>query len=121
MKKIAIVAAKRSPIGRIPGELSHVNETELLAFIMKNTVKGLESHIDEAILGSSFPIEKDNLCRKALLKAGLSPKISAFTISKTCASSDETLVLACAKITCQKAKTILVCGSEKTVSYTHLS
>ena len=40
MKKIAIVAAKRSPIGRIPGELSHVNETELLAFIMKNTVKG---------------------------------------------------------------------------------
>lgn len=113
MKKIAIVAAKRSPIGRIPGELSHVNETELLAIIMENTAKGFESYIDEAILGSSFPIEKDNLCRKALLKAGLSPKIPAFTVSKTCASSDEALSIACNKIACQQAKAVLVCGSEK--------
>lgn len=113
MKKIVVVAAKRSPISKIPGELNYINETDLVALVIKDASIGLENYIDEAILGSSFPVERDNLCRKALIKAGLSPKIPAFTISKTCASSDEALLLGYNKIACQQAKAVLVCGSEK--------
>jgi acetyl-CoA acetyltransferase family protein len=113
MKKVVIVAAKRSPISKIPGELNYINETELVALVVKDVSIGLEHHIDEAILGSSFPVERDNLCRKAIIKAGLSPKIPASTISKTCASSDEALLLGYNKIACLQAKAVLVCGSEK--------
>ena len=113
-KKIAVIAAGRSPIGKIPGILNHISETDLLAKIIQAVCKGYESRIEEAVLGSGFPVERDNLCRKALLCAGLSPEISCSTVSKTCASSDEALLIAISKIRTGKAKTVLVCGSEKT-------
>ncbi len=112
--KIAVIAAGRSPIGKIPGVLNHISETDLLAKIIQAVCKGYENSIDEAVLGSGFPVERDNLCRKALLGAGLSPDISCSTVSKTCASSDEALLIAVSKIRTGKAKAVLVCGSEKT-------
>lgn len=112
--KIAVISAGRSPVGKIPGIMNHIGETDLLAKIIQAVCKGYENRIDEAVLGSSFPIERDNLCRKALLCAGLSPDISCSTVSKTCASSDEALLIAVSKIRTGKAKTVLVCGSEKT-------
>lgn len=114
MNKIAIITAKRSAIGKIPGELNYINETELIATIFKAVTTDLpNTKIDEALLGSSFPIERDNLCRKAILKAGLPSSISAATISKTCASSDEALLIACNKIWSGTIKTALVGGVEK--------
>lgn len=114
MKKIAVIAAKRSPIGKIPGELNSINETELISYIFKTIISSFKYiNIEEAILGVSFPVEKDNLCRKAILHAGLSSRISATTVSKTCASSDEALSIACSKILSGKVKSVLVGGSEK--------
>jgi len=114
MRKIAVVAAKRTPTGGIVSELSHISDVKLLAHIFSAAVCGInEDIIDYAIVGSSFPVEHDNLCRKALLEAGLSPKIGASTISKTCASSDEAFAIACDKILAGKAKTVLVGGAEK--------
>jgi len=114
MSKVAVITAKRSPVGKIPGELNYISEIELLSEVFKGVTLGLEEIvIDEAITGSSFPLEKDNLCRKALLKAGLSTRIPASTVSKTCASSDEALNIAYHKIKCQAAKIILVGGCEK--------
>lgn len=113
MKRIAVISAKRSPVGKIPGELNYINETKLISKIFKAVSNKYEDIIEEAILGSSFPIEKDNLCRKAVLDANLSSKISSSTISKTCASSDEALLTAFNKIFCGKAESILVGGIEK--------
>lgn len=114
MKEIAVVAAKRSPVGKIPGELNYIDETELLSCLIKSVVDKMPVvKIDEAVLGASFPSEKDNLCRKAILKAGLSSSISASTISKTCASSDEALAIAFSKIACGQSNSVLVGGSEK--------
>ena len=114
MNKVAVIAAQRTPVGKIPGELNYIGETELLAQVFQITMKAFDKIIiDEAIVGSSFPIERDNLCRKAILMAGLSPKINAATVSKTCASSDEALAIACCKIISQNARTILVGSVEK--------
>lgn len=110
--KIAVISADRSPVGKIPGIMNHIGETDLLAKIIQAVCKGYKNRIDEAVLGSSFPIERDNLCRKALLCAGLSPDISCSTVSKTCASSDEAPLIAVSKIRTGKAKTVLVYGSE---------
>lgn len=113
MKKIAVLEAKRAPIGKIPGKLNFIGETELMAIVFAETAKRYEGLISEAVLGASFPIEKDNLCRKAVLKAGLPAEISAVTVSKTCASSDEALRIACERIRVGETGAVLVGGSEK--------
>lgn len=114
MKKIAVIAAKRSPIGKVPGELSSISETELLAYIFQKTAAPFQKmKIDEAITGASFPLEKDNLSRKAIQMAGFPTEISAATVSKTCASSDEALSIACCKILSGKSRAVLVGGIEK--------
>lgn len=114
MKKAAVIAACRSPISKIPGELNYIGEIELLAEVFKAVIKiNKPLTIDEVIVGSSFPIERDNLSRKAILSVGLPPTISATTVNKTCASSDEALAIACHKIRCENEKTMLVGGIEK--------
>ncbi len=115
MKNVVVVSACRSPVGKIPGELNAIGEIPLLAKVFQEAVTraGLPVQIEEALTGASFPIEKDNLCRKAILYAGLSEMISCTTISKTCASSDEALAIAWHKIRNGAAGTILVGGIEK--------
>ncbi len=66
-----------------------------------------------------FPVERDNLCRKAVLSAALSPEIPSATVSKTCASSDEALFHGIQAIQCGNADTVLVGGVEKTAIPPH--
>lgn len=115
MRNVVAVSACRSPVGKIPGELNGIGEIPLLAKVFQEAVTraGLPVQVEEALAGASFPIEKDNLCRKAILYAGLSEMISCTTISKTCASSDEALAIAWHKIRNGAANTILVGGIEK--------
>jgi len=116
MKKVVIASACRTPIGRIPGEINFISDTKLLALSFKEVINrcGIsDQHIDGAYTGCSFPVERDNLCRKAILEAGLSEKINGATISKTCASSDEAIMNGVYKILCGEAKIILIGGIEK--------
>lgn len=114
MRKIAIISAKRTPNGKIPGELSYLSEIKFLSDMLTYICKDLNyMKLDEALLGCSFPTERDNLCRKAILQAGLPCEVQATTISKTCASSDEALNIAYDRILCGKANSILVSGAEK--------
>lgn len=112
--KAAVIEAKRSPVGRMPGGFSGVEETVLLAHIFREVSKSAAGvEIQSAVTGSSFPNERDNLCRKAILCAGLPETISCVTISKTCASSDEALAAGYYQILADKADCILVGGIEK--------
>lgn len=116
MKRVVVVSACRTPIGKIPGELNFISDTDLLASTFQEVIKrsGISNElIDEAYVGCSFPVERDNICRKAILKANLSPTISGSTISKTCASSDEAIMHAVYKIKCNEAEMVLVGGIEK--------
>lgn len=110
---ITVLSAVRTPVGRVPGALNFLSETDLLALVMRAAVARAQVIPDQAIVGSAFPIERDNLCRKALLAAGLPPSISCSTVSKTCASSDEALVSAADRIACGRTDCVLVAGVEK--------
>ena len=87
--KIAVISAFRSPVGKIPGAFTFIDDVTLLAEVFRASIAGIEGLIDEVVTGSSFPNERDNLSRKAALLAGISSKVPCFTVSKTCASSDE--------------------------------
>ena len=71
MRNVVAVSACRSPVGKIPGELNGIGEIPLLAKVFQEAVTraGLPVQVEEALAGASFPIEKDNLCRKAILYA----------------------------------------------------
>ena len=112
-KRVVVVAARRSAISKIPGVLNQVQEVDLLANLFKEVSNGFFKWIDSAITGSAFPIERDNLCRKAILASGLPLNIDCATISKTCASSDEALHIAYSRILSGKSQAILVGGCEK--------
>ena len=114
MNRVVIIDAKRSPMGSIPGELNGVEETVLLSKVFEalhRTWKKIK--VDEAVTGSSFPLERDNLCRKAVQMVKGLEKIPSYTICKTCASSDEALRDAYFKIKAGGAEAILVGGCEK--------
>ena len=59
-KRAVVVAARRSAIGMIPGVLNQIKDVELLADVFKNVADGLHEWIDSAIVGSAFPVERDN-------------------------------------------------------------
>ena len=111
--RVVVVAAQRSAISKIPGILNQMNDVDLLAAVFRTVSEGLYDWIDTAITGSAFPVERDNLCRKAILAAGMPSQITCSTISKTCASSDEALHIAYAKILSGKSQAVLVGGCEK--------
>ncbi len=112
MKRIAVIAAKRSPNGKVPGEMNAVGETDLLAQVFSSVSAGYQNIITEAIAGSGFPIERDNLCRKATIMAGLPISIPASTISKTCASSDQALLTGCRTVWAGGQGAYLIGGCE---------
>lgn len=118
MKECIIAETKRSPSGKIPGELSQIGEIDLLSQVFRTVTA--DRLVEEALTGCSFPIERDNLCRKAVLAAGLPPDVHAATISKTCASSDEALRIGYERILLGSSRSILVGGIEKISNSPHV-
>lgn len=55
MKRIAVMAAKRSPVGKIPGNLNEIGEVELLARLLYSVSEGYQDRIAEAVVGSASP------------------------------------------------------------------
>ena len=120
-REVAVLAAVRTPTGKIPGELAYIEDTKLLAAVFRSAAKAADGFpIDMAVAGCAFPVEKDNLCRKAALIAGIPPEVHASTVSKTCASSDEAFVIGCQAILCGQAEAVLVGGVEKNSSSPHI-
>jgi len=111
--RVVVIDAKRSPVSKVPGMLSQVSDINLLAAVYRGVSGGLGGHIDYAVAGSAFPPCRDNLCRKSVLAAGLSPQIGCSTVSKTCASSDEALAFAYMVISSGEFRLVLAGGCEK--------
>lgn len=64
-REVAVLAAVRTPTGKIPGELAYIEDTKLLAAVFRSAAKAADGFpIDMAVAGCAFPVEKDNLCRK---------------------------------------------------------
>lgn len=115
LKEVVIVSACRTPIGKIPGSLSSIQDIDLMSMTLKEAVKRANissESIDGVYVGCCFPHEDYNLARKALLKAGLPQSIPGATINRTCCSSMDALVQGARQIAMGDAEVILVGGVE---------
>lgn len=112
-----IVAACRTPIGKIRGALSAVRPDDLLALVYKQALQraGLDGAVvDEAWAGCANQAGEDNrnVARMAVLLAGLPQSVPAVTVNRLCASGLEAIVSASRQIRCGDASVVLAGGVE---------
>ena len=90
MEEVVIVAAGRTAVGKFSGSLTKLSAADLGAHVIKGLVSqaGFDPQlINEVILGQVLTAGcGQNPARQAVIKAGLSNSIPAFTLNKVCGS-----------------------------------
>lgn len=92
MRKAAVIAAVRTPIGRYGGALSRVRPDDLAASVIRSVVErsGIDpAQIDDVYFGAANQAGEDNrnVARMASLLAGLPESVPGSTVNRLCASS----------------------------------
>lgn len=115
MRRTAIIAAVRTPVGRIRGALSDVPAHELGALAVKEAVRraGIDGGvIDEVIYGNLYAHDISNMARYVTLEAGLPITVPAVTVDRRCGTSLTAISWADALIRAGDADCILAGGVE---------
>ncbi|MCF7808077.1 MAG: acetyl-CoA C-acyltransferase [Candidatus Marinimicrobia bacterium] len=116
MRQVAIVGAKRTPIGAFQGSLASVTAPQLGATAIKSV---LETHnvvpedVDEVIMGNVISANIGQApARQAALYAGLPNSVECLTINKVCGSGLKSVMLATQAIQVGDANMIVAGGME---------
>jgi acetyl-CoA C-acetyltransferase len=116
MKKVFIVAAKRTPIGKMFGTLSNFSPAELAALVMKNIIAetGIQpKQIDEVIGGNILSAgQGQGIIRQAAIKAGIPAEVPAYSINMVCGSGLKSVMTAYNDILVGDADLVLAGGTE---------
>lgn len=90
MQDVYVVAACRTPIGKMGGALKSLTVADLSAIVFKEIVKRgniTPDMVDEIIMGETRPSSAiHNVARHAALLAGFPYEVTAFTIQQACSS-----------------------------------
>ena len=111
---IAIVAALRSPIAPLMGELSYLSASNLGGQVIKAALKqGALEHVDEVILGHVLTAGLgQGPARQAAKAAGLPDGTTAFTVNQICGSGLRAVALGAQQIMTGQAEIVLAGGQE---------
>lgn len=115
-KAVYITHARRTAIGSLLGSLSSIPAPKLASIVIKSilTESKLDaSSIDEVILGQVLTGGAgQNPARQALILAGISQQVPAFTINKVCGSGLKAVSLAASSIVGGDNEIVLAGGQE---------
>jgi len=119
-RRVAIVAAVRTPIGRHGGSLASVRPDDLAAHAIRAVVAraGVDpALIDDVYFGDTNQAGEDNrnVARMAALLAGLPPTVPGATVNRLCASGLEAINCA-ARMIESGAGDIMVAGGVESMS-----
>lgn len=112
---IAIVSAKRTPIGKFAGSLADVPAVMLGATCVRANLLDLPSdiNINEVILGNVLQAGLgQNPAHQVTHHAGLAESVPSFTVNKVCGSGLKTVVLGAQSILSGDNQTCIVGGME---------
>jgi len=116
MNRIAILAARRTPIGTFGGQFREVSATELgiTALSAALTDAAVDPNdVDEVIVGNVLSADLgQNVARQIAIGAGLPVQVPAFAVNKLCGSSLKAVALAAGAIRLGEAKIIAAGGAE---------
>lgn len=124
MKKVVIVAAKRTAVGNFNGTLAHVSAVKLGSVVIQSLLT--ESRIDpqlinEVIMGQVLTAGMgQNPARQAAIGADLAKEIPATTINQVCGSGLKAVHLAVQAILSGDADIVIAGGQENMSQSPHL-
>ncbi len=124
MRKVVIVAAKRTPVGAFMGSLSQVSAVELGKTAIKAVLEQVNldpKEVDEVIMGNVLPAGLGQApTRQAAIYAGLPERTECLTINKMCGSGLKAVMLAHQAISLGDADVIVAGGMESMTNAPHL-
>lgn len=117
MKNSYIVHAKRTPIGRIGGSLSHMRPDDMMAALIRDYAESVDfdlKEIDDVIVGCANQAGEDNrnIGRMAAVLGGLPFEVPGVTLNRLCASSLDAILDATGRISAGFGDCFLVGGVE---------
>ncbi len=116
MKKVYIVAAKRTAIGKFMGSLSPFNPGELGAIVIKEIIRetGISpDKIDSVIAGNILSAgQLQGVARQAAIKGGVPQEVPAYSLNMVCGSGMKAVMNAYAEINSGVADIIIAGGTE---------
>jgi len=121
---IAVLSAKRTPIGGMLGSLSSVSSPQLgaTAIAAARESSGIDSNqIDEVIMGCVLSAGLGQApARQAALAAGLSLDTACTTVNKVCGSGMYAVIIACNALRSGQSERIIAGGMENMSRAPHL-
>jgi acetyl-CoA C-acetyltransferase len=116
VEDVVLVAAVRTPFGKLGGGLSMLPAPELGASVIKQVLEraGIAGgDVDQVIMGTVITAGMGQIpARQAALKAGLPASVPALTVNKVCASSLKAINLAALLIRNGDADVVVAGGME---------
>ncbi|WP_433056715.1 thiolase family protein [Dactylosporangium sp. CS-033363] len=115
MRTVYFAAARRTPIGKLRGAISHVRPDDLAAAVVRELVSGIDpARVDEVYWGAANQAGEDNrnVARMAVLLAGLPESVPGATVNRLCASGMEAVTVGARAIASGEADVVVAGGSE---------
>jgi acetyl-CoA C-acetyltransferase len=116
MNGVVIVAAARTPFGKLGGGLSSLPATDLGARVIAEVLERSGTtgdEVDQLIMGTVLGAGQGQVpSRQAGLKAGLPASVSSFTVNKVCASALKAVNLGALLINAGEADVVVAGGME---------
>jgi len=120
---VYIVAAKRTPIGKLNGALAGLSAAELGGQLIQAMLAGTglaPGSVSEVIMGQVLTGGAgQNPARQASLKAGLPVSVPAMTVNKVCGAGQKSIHLAAQAIRCGDADCVIAGGQDSMTSAPH--
>jgi acetyl-CoA C-acetyltransferase len=116
VEDVVLVAAARTPFGKLGGGLSTLSAPELGALVIKEVIDRAHvdgSNVDQVIMGTVITAGMGQVpARQAAIKAGLPTSVPALTVNKVCASALKAVNLAALLIRNGDAEVVVAGGME---------
>ncbi len=116
MSDVVVVAATRTPFGRLGGGLSAIPAVDLGALVIREVLDRTGTapgDVDQLIMGNVIAAGQGQVpSRQAGLKAGLPASVPSFTVNKVCASSLKAVNLGALLIRAGEAEVVVAGGME---------
>lgn len=118
MKKVYVIDAVRTPIGKYGGALSSIRPDDLLAHVIKALLQRNPSMdvnaIEDVIAGDANQAGEDNrdVARMAALLAGLPVTVGGNTVNRLCASGLQAVMDAARAVMCGEGELYIAGGVE---------
>lgn len=116
MKKVYIISAKRTPIGKFMGSLTPFNPGELGAIVIKKIIDDSKidpACIDEVIVGNVLSAgQGQGVARQAAIKGGIPAEVPAYGINMVCGSGMKAVINGYTNILTGNCDVVIAGGTE---------